>query len=233
MRLLKLLVPHLQRAARTQWAVDAAVAGRNVAFAALACLHHGVVLLEAGGKVVFANDAAARLCAHADGLTIGAAGMRAARPSEDAALQRLFAKAFAGNGGGVPAGGVQSVTRISGRQPFAVHVLPLRDITEEFVARRPCAVVVIVDPDDPPYIAAAHLQQLYGLTSAEAAVAIQMLRGQGLQAVAKELRVTLSTVRIHLQRVFEKTGAHRQAELVRLLLDVQAGLRPDEPTGTR
>jgi DNA-binding CsgD family transcriptional regulator len=71
---------------------------------------------------------------------------------------------------------------------------------------------------------------LNSLTPAEAVVAIQMLRGQGLQAAAKERRVTLSTVRIHLQRVFEKTGAHRQAELVRLLLNVQAGLRPEEPT---
>jgi DNA-binding CsgD family transcriptional regulator len=40
--------------------------------------------------------------------------------------------------------------------------------------------------------------------------------------VAEELSVTLSTVRIHLQRGFEKTQTHRQAELVRLLLDIQA-----------
>jgi DNA-binding CsgD family transcriptional regulator len=229
LRLLQLLVPHLQRAARTQWAVEAAVAGRNVAFAALARLHHGVVLLAAGGKVLFANDAATRLCSVNDGLTIGSAGLRAALPSEDAALQRLFARAFAGNGGGVPAGGVQAVTRISSRRPFAVHVMPAREVADEFIARCPCAVVVIVDPDEPPRLSTRHLQQLYGLTLAEAAVAIRMLRGQGLQSVAKELGVTLSTVRVHLQRVFEKTGAHRQAELVRLLLDMQAGLRPDEP----
>ena len=49
-----------------------------------------------------------------------------------------------------------------------------------------------------------------------------MLRGHGLQAVANELRVTLSTVRVYLQRVFEKTGTHRQAELVRLLIELEA-----------
>lgn len=230
LRLLQLLVPHLQRAAQAQWALESAVAGRTVAFAALARLRHGVVLLAASGKVLFANDAATRLCAQADGLTLGAGGLRAALPMEDAALQRLFAQAVAGNGGGVPAGGVQAVSRISGRRPFAVHVLPSREVAEEFSTRSPCAFVVVVDPDKPSQVSRRHLRQLYSLTPAEAAVAIQMLRGQGLQAVAKELGVTLSTVRIHLQRVFEKTGTHRQAELVRLLLDVQAGLRPDEPT---
>lgn len=227
LRLLTSLVPHLQRAARTQWAVGAAIAGRDVAFAALACLHHGVVLLEAGGQVLFANDAAVRLCAQADGLAVGAEGLRAARPSDDIALQRLVAQALAGSG--VPTGGVQAITRLSARRPFVVHILPVRQTTGEFAGRHPCVIAVIIDPDDARRIFPHHLQQLYGLTPAEAAVAIRILGGQGLQAVASELRVTLSTVRIHLQRVFEKTTTNRQAELVRLLLDVQAGLQPDQP----
>lgn len=229
LRLLRLLVPHLQRAARTQWAISAAVAGRHVAFEALTRLHHGVVLVASGGKVLFANDAAVGLCSAGDGLTVGGTGLRAALPAEDAALQRLFAEAFAGDGGGVPAGGLQAVSRPSGRRPLAVHVIPLREATEEIAAHGRCVVVVIVDPDDPPRLSARRLRQLYDLTPAEAAVAIRTLRGQGLQAVADDLRVTLSTVRIHLQRVFEKTATHRQPELVRLLLDVQAGLRPDDP----
>ena len=36
--------------------------------------------------------------------------------------------------------------------------------------------------------------------------------------VAENLGVTLSTVRTHLQRAFEKTDTRRQSELVRLLL---------------
>ncbi|MGK6315737.1 LuxR C-terminal-related transcriptional regulator [Neorhizobium sp. DT-125] len=68
------------------------------------------------------------------------------------------------------------------------------------------------------------LQRLYRLTKAEAAVAVRITRGDGLQSVADALSLSLSTVRTHQQRVFEKTGTHRQAELVRLLLGVQGGL---------
>ena len=49
-------------------------------------------------------------------------------------------------------------------------------------------------------------------------MALLTLRGAGLRPIAEELAVSVSTVRIHLQRVFEKTGTHRQAALVRLLL---------------
>jgi DNA-binding CsgD family transcriptional regulator len=39
--------------------------------------------------------------------------------------------------------------------------------------------------------------------------------------------VTLSTARTHLQSVFEKTGTHRQAELVRLLIELETTNGPD------
>ena len=47
------------------------------------------------------------------------------------------------------------------------------------------------------------------------------------QYVANELRVSLSTVRVHPQRVFEKTGTNRQAELVRLLIGLATTNMPD------
>jgi DNA-binding CsgD family transcriptional regulator len=47
-----------------------------------------------------------------------------------------------------------------------------------------------------------------------------------LQSVADKMSVSISTVRIHLQRAFDKTATHRQAELVRLLLTIEAGLEP-------
>ena len=64
------------------------------------------------------------------------------------------------------------------------------------------------------------MRRLYGLTQAEAEVAVRVLRGDGLKPIADELSVSLATVKTHLQHVFDKTDTHRQAELVRLLLTV-------------
>jgi DNA-binding CsgD family transcriptional regulator len=59
---------------------------------------------------------------------------------------------------------------------------------------------------------------LYGLTRAEARIAHALLDADRLADVAENLGVTLSTVRTHLQRAFEKTDTRRQSELIRLLV---------------
>ncbi|PON13150.1 hypothetical protein C2W62_35880 [Candidatus Entotheonella serta] len=49
-------------------------------------------------------------------------------------------------------------------------------------------------------------------------MAILMCQGHGLAYSAEQLRITLNTAKSHQRQIFVKTGVHRQAELVRLLL---------------
>lgn len=56
------------------------------------------------------------------------------------------------------------------------------------------------------------------MLEAEAQVALHVMHGANLKQIAQELSVSVTTVRTHLQHVFDKTDTHRQAELVRLLL---------------
>ncbi|MDQ6702154.1 MAG: helix-turn-helix transcriptional regulator [Pseudomonadota bacterium] len=100
--------------------------------------------------------------------------------------------------------------------------MPLRSTHAHFLNCPAAALVLIVDHEREAHLPPADLQEVYDLTAAEAEVAVRVLRGHSLQYVADELRVTLSTVRVHLQRVFEKTGTHRQAELVRLLIELES-----------
>ncbi len=61
------------------------------------------------------------------------------------------------------------------------------------------------------------LRLTFGLTRAEAALALRLLAGHGLPSAAAELGVSHSTARTHLRAIFRKTGTNRQAELARLL----------------
>jgi DNA-binding CsgD family transcriptional regulator len=192
----------------------------------------GCVLVSPGGQVLYANRAANDIAASRDGFSLDTSGLRAAVASEDAALQRLIWQACAGNGEGIRASGRLAISRNSGRKPYTVEVLPLR--SGRFINGPAAAMVVIVDHERETHLPSACLRELFDLTTAEAEVALRVLRGHGLQNVADELRVTLSTVRVHLQRVFEKTGTHRQAELVRLLVELEAchvPRRPEDLTG--
>lgn len=61
------------------------------------------------------------------------------------------------------------------------------------------------------------LQNLYGLTPAEARLAQLILDGQSPGDAASLLRVSVATVRTQLSAVLKKTGAQRQSDLVRRL----------------
>lgn len=58
------------------------------------------------------------------------------------------------------------------------------------------------------------------MTPAEAGCAVEILKGDGIQAAADRLSISQATARTHLSRIFDKTGVRRQAELVRLLISV-------------
>jgi DNA-binding CsgD family transcriptional regulator len=62
------------------------------------------------------------------------------------------------------------------------------------------------------------VQQLYGLTPAEARLAAELVRGRDVRTAAANLHITFHTARDHLKRIFGKVGVRRQSELARLLL---------------
>jgi DNA-binding CsgD family transcriptional regulator len=72
------------------------------------------------------------------------------------------------------------------------------------------------DPAGMP--AVVQLRAQFGLTKAEARLALSLAAGASLPSMAQAFDVKLTTVRSQLQQVFAKTGTSRQAELVAVLL---------------
>lgn len=225
LRLTRLLVPHLQQALRMQAGLGEAVQARESALDAFEHARSGVVWISRQGRIVHANAAAMAILDRADGLSAHADGrLRAALPPQEAGLQRMVHLAVSGDDEGIRVGGSLAIGRVGGRRPLVAHVLPLgRDEVHQDAAGA-AALVVIVDMELESEPRPELLQRLFGLTRAEAAVAVATLRRDSLQEVADELSVSLSTVRTHLQRVYDKTGVRRQAGLVRLIEMVEGGL---------
>jgi DNA-binding CsgD family transcriptional regulator len=65
---------------------------------------------------------------------------------------------------------------------------------------------------------AIRLRAEFGLTRAEARLALCLARGWSLATAAEAFEVKLTTIRSQLQQVFSKTGTSRQAECVAMLL---------------
>lgn len=82
----------------------------------------------------------------------------------------------------------------------------------------PLAVLSLFQAEACPETHARILASTFGLTPAEARIAAQVANGLPMKEIARGLDIAMSTARSHLQGLFEKTGARRQVDLVRLLL---------------
>ena len=72
------------------------------------------------------------------------------------------------------------------------------------------------------------MQAAYGLTAAEARVALLLASGVTGAQMPGLLGVMAATVKTQLKRCFEKTGTHSQAELSRLFTMFPPGGAADE-----
>ncbi len=108
----------------------------------------------------------------------------------------------------------------TGERPLVLHTVPI--INQALAG--PQMILIIVDLWAHPHLVPATLQKIFGLTPAEAKLAIEIAHGQTLDDIAAEHRVSPATARKQLASVLSKTYTHRQAELVALL--VRASILP-------
>jgi DNA-binding CsgD family transcriptional regulator len=73
------------------------------------------------------------------------------------------------------------------------------------------------------------LQCHFGLTPAEARLALHLVAGETLRSAAVKLSITYETARTHLKNIFNKTGTCRQAELVVVVVTALPQLRWSNP----
>jgi DNA-binding CsgD family transcriptional regulator len=213
------LAPHLVRAVQLNARLSAIDQRCAAALDGLDRLLQGAIVVDAEAHVLFANREAERLNGPLGGLRIQSGVLQARCQSATAKLKALIAGCSAARE--IEAGGALELPRGGDRRQLTALVLPLRAEASAFsLSRRPAAMVFVTDPDREPPRIDARLRRRFRLTSAEAAFALEIVKGDGLQASADRLGVSLSTARTHLARIFEKTNVRRQAELVRLLFSV-------------
>lgn len=70
------------------------------------------------------------------------------------------------------------------------------------------------------------LCERFGLTDAEASVAVYIIEGGSVDGYARLAKCSQSTVRSHLKSVFRKTGFSRQSQLATLFIPVPVERRP-------
>jgi DNA-binding CsgD family transcriptional regulator len=188
-------------------------------------LRQGAILVDAVANVLFANAPARAVLETGDGLALKG-GCLSSTDGGDILLQRLIASCARGVGPlRGPFGGELDVQRGSNRLCLHVTVTPLRSKDPATAIawlglRPPAAIITMVDPETGRRQLAQNLHSRFGLTGAETGLAAEILKGDGRAAAARRRGISVATARAQLSSIFEKTGTHRQAELVHLLLEL-------------
>lgn len=78
-------------------------------------------------------------------------------------------------------------------------------------------LLFVVDPANRRSIPLGQIMDAYGLTHAEARVALAVSSGNTVLETAQSLSLSPNTIKTHLRRVFAKTATGRQAELAGLI----------------
>lgn len=118
----------------------------------------------------------------------------------------------------------QVIVQRGDRRPVVIDMHGLTGAAAEpFSGGR--ALLLLTDLDIRPRPGKERLAKVFGLTPAEAALAVVVGRGDGLDQACDELNVTRETARSRLKSIFAKTGVNRQGELVALL--GRMGANPD------
>jgi DNA-binding CsgD family transcriptional regulator len=229
-RRLTSLLPHLRRALQLKQRLGAERLQRDIGRQSLDQLAIATLLIEAGGRVVFANAAAVALLREGDGVREAGGRICGGTPGATDVLLGLVAQSARTSvlRGAHPGGATQLPRR--DRRPLTALVSPFRSDALIFGASSGLAILFVHDPTRVSVTSTAALQSLFKLSPAEARLAAALGDGKSVEAFAKESGYSVHTVRTLLRRVMLKTATKRQGELIALILRSGAALHSADST---
>ena len=215
---LRLVVPHVRRAIAIGKTTEHGQAEAALFGDILDGLSAGMFLVDASGRIVHANTAARTLLVDQDFLYSARGRLVARDAAIDQALHALFAAAAKGDAAiGVGGIALPLVSREGERHVARVLPLPAGTGRRAEIANPAVAALFVhaaaMDRPSLPESIARH----YKLTPTELRVLLSIVEVGGAPEVAEALGIGAGTVKTHLGRVYQKTGARRQADLVKLV----------------
>lgn len=186
----------------------------------------GLLLVEADARVTYASRPAQLLIKARRGLVVRRGVVQAEIRRDTLALHKAIAGcARDGASDDLPVTPLLLSTA-NDHSPILVMVTPLSHANPGGApSSRPTAALFISDPELAILPDGVMLRNRFGLTRAEAAVALEVTKGDGIQACARRLGIAPTTARTQLKSVFAKTGAGRQAALTRMLVALASSVR--------
>lgn len=165
-----------------------------------------LILMDAERRVLQASPAAHRLLETRAAITLVCGTLCACAASYSAVLCTAFRSVL------TEAAPERTIVLGDGAARIEVRLVPLHGAGG---TRQVIAIVGSIAGNGDEQL--NHAIRRFGLTPAEGRLLKILCTGASVQQAAARLGVARTTARTHLQRIFDKSGAHRQGELQRLV----------------
>jgi len=218
--LLNEFVPHLQRAIQMRQRFTELQLGQNFLASSLDVLAMPTVLFDEYCRVVHMNRSGELLLKSSRDCWIEGGHIFTRDLSATRSLNLELTKAIRASHGEVVDPGDIVLLHRSARMPLILMLTPLR--LSENTLSQGAALMFIFDPEKAPAITVNLVKRLFGLSKAEAELAVALCCGKTLEDTANERDTSIHTIRSQLKSIFGKTGTKRQTHLVSLLLSSPA-----------
>lgn len=222
---MQLVVPHVRRAVLIGRVIEEGTKQAASFVDAFDGLSASMFLVDAEGRVMHANAAGAALLNSRTVLLTRGERLLAVDRDASATLQDVFSAAGKGDSA-VGVKGISVALPCADGANYVAHVLPLTSgarlgtgVSYRAVAALFVQPATLHAPAAPEVIA-----KTFGLTLSELRVMVTIVQAGGVAETAEALGVAETTVKTHLSRLFHKTGAARQADLVKLIAGFQSPL---------
>lgn len=181
-------------------------------------LGEGVLLLDGRGRVVFANEAGQRATDQATFLRISDGEPHATWMPDERQLRHVVTQACAAD---AEEPIVFRLHDTRGKLACVIKLCPLsREAGAPWSESDVHAMAFLRDASAPSRPDPVALAATWGFTPAEAELAHELLGGSSLDDVAAAGHVSKNTVRTQIRALFAKTDTSRQADLVRVMLQL-------------
>lgn len=208
--------------------------GKYAALGALDQIPFGIVIVDGDATIKFTNQTAREITDLKDGLLFRKGTIYTGLPKQRIRLLEIIKNTVenAKKNYTLP-NEVIALLRPSGAEPLSVMVCSLWNNHLRFGLEKPdepLAVLFITAPERQLEAPAETLQNLFGLTKAEAILTEKLVAGMTLEEISTDLSITKHTARKHLKSIFDKTGSNRQAQLVKLVMSTPVWITTNRST---
>lgn len=218
--MLSLITPHLRTALDLRNSYEESSTLAAQAMDLLGKMSIGTVVVDANKNVIAANQAAISALSKNFGITMKEGKLHLANGNTTSKFRNALDMMIAAHQRGITfqkgmAIGLESQDGLPG---LDVVIKPLFLSNMPSAKLRPAALILVNDCESGSIdVEAKMLREAYNLTDREAKLVSLLGQGYTLNEAAKELQVSINTIKKHLKGTYEKLGKHRRSQVVAML----------------